>query len=80
MYVSPVTGDLVPHLNCSGGDYLSHHNNIYIYIYIYTYWFLCLMANLWVISNWSFNSFSTMLQCSMLATMQQRNSSSPSYV
>ena len=25
--IRPVTGDIVPHLNCSGGDYLSHHNN-----------------------------------------------------
>ena len=46
MYLRPVTGDIVPHLNCSGGDYISHHNMymcvcafmcIYLYIYIYIY-------------------------------------------
>ena len=27
MYLCPVTSDIVPHLNCSGGDYISHHNS-----------------------------------------------------
>ena len=25
----PVTGDTVPYLKCSGGDYISHHNNMF---------------------------------------------------
>ena len=26
VFLCPVTGDMVPYLNCSGGDYISHHN------------------------------------------------------
>ena len=26
MFLCPVTGDMLPYLNCSGGDYISHHN------------------------------------------------------
>ena len=30
----PVTGDTVPYLKCSGGDYISHHNNFIMFKYL----------------------------------------------